>query len=217
MKKIALVLATVFAAAPAFAQDAAAHVVSASVGGTVGWVACGIGLMMGLAVLGGTFGQARAAASALDGIARNPAASDKITVPLILSLALMESLVLFAFLIAFFLQGASRCCPWIGKISVVKQLIPESSDSGREKGEPGEGSPFSYPRCNLFLFILFSISEQLPGIVKVSLFFTFATRSGVPFATISPPPVPPSGPRSITWSTHFTTSILCSMTTTVFP
>jgi F-type H+-transporting ATPase subunit c len=60
--------------------------------------------MMGLAVLGGTIGQSRAASTALDGIARNPAASDKFTVPLILSLALMESLVLFAFLIGLFLQ-----------------------------------------------------------------------------------------------------------------
>ena len=115
MKKIALVLATVFAAAPAFAQDAAAHVVSANVAGTVGYVAIGIGIMMGLAVFGGTFGQARAAASALDGIARNPAASDKITVPLILSLALMESLVLFAFLIAFFLQA-----PVVAALGLVK-------------------------------------------------------------------------------------------------
>jgi F-type H+-transporting ATPase subunit c len=103
MKKVLLALATLMAAAPAMAQDAT---VNANASGTIGWVALGIGIMMGLAVLGGTLGQSRAASTALDGIARNPAASGKFTVPLILSLALMESLVLFAFLIGLFLQGS---------------------------------------------------------------------------------------------------------------
>jgi len=103
-KALAL-FATVFLAIPAMAQEVAPALAS-SVGSTVGLVALGVGLMMGLAVLGGTLGQSRAAATALDGIARNPAASDKFTVPLVLSLALMESLVLFAFLIGLFLQGS---------------------------------------------------------------------------------------------------------------
>ena len=104
MKKMFVALATGLFAVPAFAQTAAG--VDSAVGYSIGYVGIGIGIMMGLAVLGGTMGQGRAAASALDGVARNPAASDKITVPLILSLALMESLVLFAFLIAFLLQGS---------------------------------------------------------------------------------------------------------------
>ncbi len=104
MKKFALVLATVLAAAPAFAQDANVAV-HASAANALGYIAIGIGIMMGLAALGGTMGQGRAAASALDSIARNPAASGKLTGPLILSLAFMESLVLFAFLISFLLQG----------------------------------------------------------------------------------------------------------------
>lgn len=104
--KVLIALATAFLAVPALAQDAAAAGVSNAVGSTVGWVAIAVGFMMGLAVLGGTLGQSRAASTALDGIARNPAASDKFTVPLILSLALMESLVLFAFLIGLFLQGS---------------------------------------------------------------------------------------------------------------
>ena len=105
MKNVLKVLALVFAAAPAMAQEAAAstHVAAA---GTLGGLGIGIGIMMGFAVLGGTLGQGKAASMALEGIARNPAASGKLTVPLILSLALMESLVLFAFVIAFFLQGS---------------------------------------------------------------------------------------------------------------
>ena len=47
--------------------------------------------------------------------------------------------------------------------------------------------------------------------------FTFATCSGVPSATSWPPPEPPSGPRSITQSARFTTSRLCSTTSTVLP
>lgn len=106
MKKFATVLALVLAAAPAFAQDAAATAVHASAASALGYIAIGIGIMMGLAALGGTLGQSKAAASALDGIARNPAASGKFTGPLILSLAFMESLVLFVFLISFLLQGS---------------------------------------------------------------------------------------------------------------
>ena len=47
-----------------------------------------------LATIGGTLGQSRAATAALEGIARNPNASEKLFVPLLLSLALIESLTL---------------------------------------------------------------------------------------------------------------------------
>jgi F-type H+-transporting ATPase subunit c len=50
-------------------------------------------------------GQGRAAASALDGIARNPQASGKIFTPMIVALALIESLVIYGLLIAFNLAG----------------------------------------------------------------------------------------------------------------
>jgi F-type H+-transporting ATPase subunit c len=106
-KNLLFTLATALLAAPAMAQEAAAAPgVAASVGSSVGWAALAVGFLMGIAVLGGTLGQSRAATAALDGIARNPAASGKLTVPLILSLALMESLVLFAFVIGLQLTGA---------------------------------------------------------------------------------------------------------------
>lgn len=56
---------------------------------------------LGIAVYGGTQAQSKAAATALDGIARNPAAADKIQTPMILGLALMESLVIFALISTF--------------------------------------------------------------------------------------------------------------------
>ncbi len=69
------------------------------------WCAIGAGLAIGLAVLGGALGQGRAAAAALEGISRNPGAAARIQTPMILGLALIESLVLLGFVIAFFLQG----------------------------------------------------------------------------------------------------------------
>lgn len=63
------------------------------------------GLAIGIAALGGALGQGRAAAAALEGISRNPGAAARIQTPMILGLALIESLVLFAFVVAFLLQG----------------------------------------------------------------------------------------------------------------
>ena len=74
-------------------------------GGSHGLIALSAALAIGLAAFGGSLGQGRAAASALDGIARNPQASGKIFTPMIIGLALTESLVLLAFLIAYTLSG----------------------------------------------------------------------------------------------------------------
>ena len=70
-----------------------------------GWIALAAGLGIGIAALGGGIGQGRAAAAALDGIARNPGAADKIRGPMILALALIESLVIYALIVAFLLFG----------------------------------------------------------------------------------------------------------------
>lgn len=70
-----------------------------------GWYAIAAALAIGLSALGGALGQGKAAAAALEGIARNPDASGKIFVPMILGMALIESLVLFGLLIAFVLSG----------------------------------------------------------------------------------------------------------------
>jgi F-type H+-transporting ATPase subunit c len=86
----------------AFAQEAGA---SAGGGTRELGLAIGAGLAVGLAALGGGLGQGRAASSALDGIARNPQASGKIFTPMIIGLALTESLVLLAWLIANGLSG----------------------------------------------------------------------------------------------------------------
>lgn len=69
------------------------------------FLAIAAGLGIGVAAFGGAIAQGRAAASALEGIARNPGASGKIFTPLILALALIESLVIYALVISFVLSG----------------------------------------------------------------------------------------------------------------
>lgn len=66
-------------------------------------IASGIGIA--IAAFGGALGQGRTAATALEGIARNPEAASKIQTPMIIALALIESLVIYALVIAFLLQG----------------------------------------------------------------------------------------------------------------
>jgi F-type H+-transporting ATPase subunit c len=58
-------------------------------------------LCISIAAFAGALGQAKAAAAALEGIARNPGARGEVFVPFILGLALIESLVIYALLIAF--------------------------------------------------------------------------------------------------------------------
>jgi F-type H+-transporting ATPase subunit c len=65
------------------------------------WVVLSAAIAFASAVIGGTYAQGKAASVALEGIARNPAAADKLQTPMILALALIESLVLFGFGIAF--------------------------------------------------------------------------------------------------------------------
>ena len=56
------------------------------------------------AAIGGAYAQGKAASVALEGIARNPAAADKLFTPMIIALALIESLVIYAFVIAFLIK-----------------------------------------------------------------------------------------------------------------
>lgn len=91
---IMFALMTSLFATVAFAQD------GATAGGDV-YASLGAGLAIGIAAFGGALGQGKTAAAALEGISRNPASQAKIFVPMIIGLALIESLVLYAFVIAF--------------------------------------------------------------------------------------------------------------------
>lgn len=100
---LATFLSVILTSAVAFAQEAGA---SASSGvSSNAWYAISAGLAIALASFGGAIGQSRAAASALEGISRNPGAAGKVQTPMIIALALIESLVIYALVIAFLIQG----------------------------------------------------------------------------------------------------------------
>ena len=84
----------------------AAETAEAPSGGLMGMgIALATGLAIGVAALGGGIGQGIAVRGAMEGIARNPGASGKIMTTLIIGLALIESLVIYALVISFILQG----------------------------------------------------------------------------------------------------------------
>lgn len=69
------------------------------------WIAPGAGFAMGLAVLGAALGQGKIAAAFMEGASRNPSSAGVTRTMLILSLIFVETLVLFAFLVAYLLVG----------------------------------------------------------------------------------------------------------------
>jgi F-type H+-transporting ATPase subunit c len=96
-------LVTMLVTAAAHAQEAAGASGALAFNDRDKWLGLAAGLSIGIAAFGGGLGQGKAAAAALDGIARNPGASDKIFTPMILGLALIESLVIYSLVIAILL------------------------------------------------------------------------------------------------------------------
>jgi F-type H+-transporting ATPase subunit c len=73
--------------------------------GVVRWGVIGAAFVLGIAAAAGAIGQSRAIAAAVEGIARNPGAAPAIRLAMIIGLALIESLVIYALLIAFFIYN----------------------------------------------------------------------------------------------------------------
>jgi F-type H+-transporting ATPase subunit c len=82
----------------AFAETAA------STGGA-GYTALAAGLGLGLAVVGGALSQGKICAAAMEGIARNPNAQEKMFVSMIIGLVLIESLVIYMLVVSFTILG----------------------------------------------------------------------------------------------------------------
>jgi F-type H+-transporting ATPase subunit c len=91
-------LGTFMVALPAFAQDGGAA-------SAYGSYALAAALAIGLGAAGCGMGQGRAASAALEGLARNPSSYNRVFVPFILGMALIESLAIFALVIAILIQG----------------------------------------------------------------------------------------------------------------
>jgi len=102
MRKLNLLLFAVagilMSAMSVFAQAGAAP---APVDNNIGLKALAAGIGFAIAVFGGAIGQSRIGAAACEGAARNPGAAGRIQTMMILGLALIESLVLFALVIVF--------------------------------------------------------------------------------------------------------------------
>jgi F-type H+-transporting ATPase subunit c len=98
MKFVLLALMLVMIAGSAFAQTPVGPQA-----GVVRWGAIGAAFVLGIAAAAGAMGQSRAIVAACEGIARNPGAAGPIRLAMIIGLALIESLVIYALLLAFFM------------------------------------------------------------------------------------------------------------------
>jgi len=108
-KRIGMVMtaaATMLLVSPmlALAQEAAAN--GAGEGALrAGLIALAANVGIGIAAFGSALGQGRMVASAMESIGRNPNSAGQIFTPMIIGLAFIEALTLYAFVIAFILQG----------------------------------------------------------------------------------------------------------------
>lgn len=105
MKKLSvlfllLVAIAVFAPA-AYAQEGAA---AATAPDAAKWVTIAGGFGMAIAAAGCGYAQSRVAASACEGMARNPGAADPIRAAMFLGLVFVETLALFTFVIVLLLK-----------------------------------------------------------------------------------------------------------------
>lgn len=96
-----VVIALLLISTPAFAAGDTA--IAKGLDGAAGWLGLGAGLAIGLSALGGALGQGNTAKAALEAIGRNPNAN--VLVPMVLGLALIESLVIYGMVVAFQLIG----------------------------------------------------------------------------------------------------------------
>ena len=97
-KHIILFVLLALTAFSAFGQEAT----TTTAGNGVRWGVIGAAFVLGIAAAAGAIGQSRAIVAACEGIARNPGAAGAIRLAMIIGLALIESLVIYALLIAFF-------------------------------------------------------------------------------------------------------------------
>jgi len=84
-----------------FAASAFAQAPEGGGAGGVKWGVISAAFVLGIAAAAGAIGQGRGLAAACDGIARNPSAGGAIRTAMIIGLALIESLVIYALIIAF--------------------------------------------------------------------------------------------------------------------
>jgi F-type H+-transporting ATPase subunit c len=107
MRKLLASLSGLFASLISSGVALAAAESAAAGGDSQARAAIGIaaGLAVAVAAFGAALGQGRTGAAAMESIGRNPNAADKLFLPLVLTLALLEALGLYGFVIAIILTG----------------------------------------------------------------------------------------------------------------
>ena len=103
-KHILLFVLVALTAVSALGQGAADPAYNHPQAGIVRWGVIGAAFVLGIAAAAGAIGQSRAIVAACEGIARNPGAAGPIRLAMIIGLALIESLVIYALLIAYFVH-----------------------------------------------------------------------------------------------------------------
>ena len=96
---LAIMVVVLAIAAPAMAQDHG----EAAGGSSSPWGLFAPALAIGIAAAFGSLGQGKGLAAACEAIGRNPGAVGPIRITMIIGLALIESLVIYALIIAFLL------------------------------------------------------------------------------------------------------------------
>lgn len=102
-------LAVLFFTNPVLAQEAANKMVTGF--GFFSAIVLAAGLGVGFAALGCGIGMGHGIRGACEGVARNPEVAGRITVTMILGLALIESLTIYALVIALILLYANPILP----------------------------------------------------------------------------------------------------------
>jgi F-type H+-transporting ATPase subunit c len=100
----------------AYAEGGDPAVVSAAIGKVFAATVTAAGIGIGIAAFGTGIGQGLAIRGALEGIARNPEASGKITVNMLIGLAMVESLCIYALVVALILLYAYPMATPIAKM-----------------------------------------------------------------------------------------------------
>ena len=96
---------TVFATVLAVVFPEAAFAAEGGEGAGYGTNALASAIAIAAAAIGAALGQGRGLAAAMESIGRNPNSADRIQTPMILGLAFIEALAIYALVIAFLLQG----------------------------------------------------------------------------------------------------------------
>jgi F-type H+-transporting ATPase subunit c len=103
---LSMLVTLIWASLALAAEPAAAGGASAGLGTFFSYAVMAAGIAIGIAAFGTGIGQGMAVKSSVEGIARNPEASGKITVTMLIGLAMIESLAIYALVVALIILYA---------------------------------------------------------------------------------------------------------------